>query len=86
MYATNSELQWFSFLCIKRKLAKIFLKPLFACGSLTTVLLSFIFLVNSVMYEVRSSVSLAVLVLCLGHWCPLVDWSSSINKLNLFLH
>lgn len=86
MCATNSELQWFSFLYIKRKSAKMLLKPLFASGSLIAVLLSFVFLVRSAMYEVRSSVSLAVLVLCLGHWCPLVDWSSSINKLNLFLH
>lgn len=37
-------------------------------------------------YEVMSGVFVAVLVLCLGHWCPLVDWSSSISRLNLFLH
>lgn len=84
--ATNSELQWFSFLYIKRKFTKIFLKPLFVCGSSISVQLSSVLGVNSVAYEVRSSVFVAELVLCLEHWCPLVDWSSSINRLNLFLH
>lgn len=61
------------FLYMKRKLAKIFLKPLFACGSLISVQLSSVVGVNSVMYEVRSSVFVLVLVLCVEHWCPLVD-------------
>lgn len=69
----------------KANCQKYFLKSLFACGNLITLQLSFIFDVNSVVYEVRSSVSLAVLLLCLGHWCPLVDWSSSINQVELVL-
>jgi len=70
---------------IKSKLSKMFFEVfvfLVAIGYLYSCPLS---PVNSVMYEVRASISLAVLLLCLGLWCPLVGWSGSINQVKLVL-